>query len=151
MLKNKNINSSISGSKQVNKALTSSSLLKLIVDLSEILNKSFTKLFSTLSQVAIKHSSQILLSSLHKSNHLLPEINNLFNLDKKLSQVAFTYSSQILLPSSSQNNRMLPEINNLFNLDKKLSQVAFTYSSQILLPSSSQNNRTLPEIKYRRY
>ena len=151
MLKNRNINSSISGSMQVNTALTSSSLLKLIVDLSEILNKSFTKLFSILSQVAFTYSSQILLPSSSQNNRTLPEINNLFNFDTKLSQVAYTYSSQILLPSSSQNNRTLPEINNLFNFDTKLSQVAYTYSSQILLPSSSQNNRTLPEIKYKRY
>ena len=110
MKNKKNINSSISGRKQVYIALSSSSLQKLIVDLSEILNKNFTKMFSILSQVAAKYSSQILISSLSKSNRLLPEINNSFNLDTKLSQVAYTYSSQILLPSSSQNNRTLPEI-----------------------------------------
>ena len=111
MVKNKkNIISSISGSKQVNIALTSSSLLKLIVNLSEILNTNSIKMFSILSQVAFKYSSHILLLFLSKSNRLLPEINNLFNLDTTLSQVAYTYSSQILLPSSSQNNRTLPEI-----------------------------------------
>ena len=111
MVKNKkNIISSISGSEQVNIALTSSSLLKLIVNLSEILNTNFIKMFSILSQVALKYSSQILLPFLSTSNRLLPEINNLFNFDTTLSQVAYTYSSQILLPSSSQNNRTLPEI-----------------------------------------
>ena len=107
MMKNKkNIISSISDRKQVNIALTSSSLLKLIVNLSEILNT----FFSNLSQVAQKYSSHILLPISSKDNRLLPETHNLFHLDTILSQVANTYSSQILLPSSSQNNRTLPEI-----------------------------------------
>jgi len=106
----KNINSSISGSKQVNKAYISSSLIKLFVDLSEILNTFFSSFFSNLSQVAQKYSSHILLPISSKDNRLLPETHNLFHLDTILSQVANTYSSQILHPSSSQNNRTLPEI-----------------------------------------
>jgi len=75
MVKNiKNIISSISGSKQVNIALTSSSLLKLIVNLSEILNTFFSSFFSNLSQVAQKYSSQILLPSSSQNNRTLPEI-----------------------------------------------------------------------------
>lgn len=110
MMKIKNIISSISGREQVNIALTSSSLQRLIVNLSEILNTFFTDIYSILSQVASKYSSQILLPCLSANNRSLPETHNLFCLDTTLSQVAYTYSSQILLPSSSQNNRKLPEI-----------------------------------------
>ena len=110
MMKIKNIISSISGRKQVIIALTSSSLIKLFVNLSEILNTFFKDVYSILSQVAPKYSSQILLPCLSANNRLLPETQNLFYLDTTLSQVAYTYSSQTLLPSSSQNNRTLPEI-----------------------------------------
>lgn len=110
MIKNKYIISSISGREQVNRALTSSSLIKPIVNLSEILNTFFIDVYSILSQVAHKYSSQILLPCSSANNRLLPETYNSFHLDTTLSQVAYTYSSQILLPSSSQNNRMLPEI-----------------------------------------
>ena len=110
MIKIKNIISIISGRIQVNIALTSSSLIKLFVNLSEILNANFTKVFSILSQVASIYSSQLLPPCLSANNRLLPEAHYLFYLDTALSQVAYTYSSQILLPSSSQNNRTLPEI-----------------------------------------
>lgn len=105
-----NIISIISGRVLDTLALSSSSLMKLVISLSEILNANFTKMFSILSQVASIYSSQLLPPCLSANNRLLPETYNLFFLDTSLSQVAYTYSSQILLPSSSQNNRMLPEI-----------------------------------------
>ena len=75
MIKNKkNIISSISVSKQVIIALTSSSLIKLFVNLSEILNTFFKDVYSILSQVALKYSSQILLPSSSQNNRTLPEI-----------------------------------------------------------------------------
>ena len=110
MIKIKYIISIISDRVKVSIASTSSSLMKPIFGLSEILNLDFTRMLSILSQVAPKYSSQSLLPCLSANNRLLPETHDLFYLDTTLSQVANTYSSQILLPSSSQNNRTLPEI-----------------------------------------
>ena len=111
MIKDKHIISSISGRKQFH-LVSSSSLMKQIVMLSEILNTTFLSFFSILSQVVPKYSSQLLLPILPVINRLLPEAHNFFNFETTLSQVVYTHSSQILLPSSSQNNRILPEIKN---------------------------------------
>ena len=112
MIKDKHIIiSSISGRKQFH-LVSSSSLMKQIVMLSEILNTAFLSFFSILSQVAPKYSSQLLLPILPVKNRLLPEAHNFFYFKTTLSQVVYTHSSQILLPSSSQNNRILPEIKN---------------------------------------